>query len=213
VLLYELTDACVALLNKLLIDLQLEGFEFVLLIPLSVGPRVGGRLLLGSDEAELGIIDDFFDRSRPLIRFRFRDVAAGDLKAVEQKSGAAGIDLVGGDAAQDFSERDLEFGAVCGVSEGELIAFLFAQARVLYGRPVGCVVVAEVLAAQRAGAATPPVGMDMAAEIVGAIRRWGSFGGGVFDLFRDGHGGYPPSPGFGLKVFKNKDIGLDHGLA
>ena len=129
-LLFELTDARVTLLNKLSIDLQMEFFPFVLLTPLIVGPREGGSLFFGSDEAELGIVDDFFDRSRPLIRFRFGDVAAGYLKAVEQKAGSAGIDLVGSDATQDFAKRDLEGRAVRGIGEGELIAFLFPQTRV-----------------------------------------------------------------------------------
>jgi hypothetical protein len=199
VLLYELTDAYVALLNKLSIDLQMEFFSFVLLTPLIVGPRPRGRLLFRSDEAKLGIFDDFFDRSRPLIRFRFGDVAAGYLKAIEQKAGAAGIDLVGGDAAQDFTQRELKGGTIRGIGEVELIAFLFAQARVLDGRPVGGVVVAEVLAAQRPGAATPSVGVDMAAAVAGVIRRCGGFGGGLFDLFGDGHDGYPPPRGFVAK--------------
>jgi len=132
------------------------------------------------------------------------DVAAGYLKAVEQKAGAAGIDLIRGDEAQDFTERELEGGTVCGVGEGELTAFLLSQARVLYGRAVGGVVVAEVLAAQRPGAATPPVGVDMAAEIAGVIRRCSGFGGGLFDLFGDGYGGYPPPRGFVSKYSKIK---------
>ena len=203
-LLFELIDARVTLLDELLIDLQMEFFSFVLLTPLIVGPRPRGRLLFRSDEAKLGIFDDFFDRSRPLIRFRFGDVAASYLKAVEQKTGAAGIDLIGSDETQDFTERELEGGAVRGVGKGEFIAFLFAQARVLDGRPVGGVVVAEVLAAQRPGAATPPVGVHMAAEIAGVILRCGGFSGGVLDLFGDGHGGYPPPRGFVSKYSKIK---------
>jgi hypothetical protein len=202
VLLFKLTDARVTLLDELLIDLQPEGFEFVFLVPLPVGPGHRGRLLMGSDETEFGIVDDFFDRSRLLIRFRFWDVAAGYLKAVEQKAGAAGINLVGGDEAQNFTERELESGTVRGVGEAKFIAFLFAQARVLDGRAVGSVVVAEVLAAQRPGAATPPVGVDMAAAVAGVILRCGGFGGGVLDLLGDGHGGYPPPRGLAAKYSK-----------
>jgi hypothetical protein len=204
VLLFELTDACVTLLNQLLIDLQMESFPFVLFAPLFLGPRPRGSLFFGSDETEFGIFDDFFDRSRPLIRFRFGDVAAGYLKAVEQKAGAAGIDLVGGDAAQDFTQRELEVSAVCGVGKDEFIAFLSAQTRVLNRRPVGGMVVAEVLAAQRPGAATPPIGVDMAAEVAGVILRCGGFGGGLLDLVGDGHGGYPPPRGLVAKYSKIK---------
>lgn len=203
-LLFELTDARVTLLNQLLIDLQMESFPFVLFAPLILGPRPRGSLFFGSDEAELGIVDDFFDRSRPLIRFRFGDVAAGYLKAIEQKAGAAGIDLVGSDEAQDFTQRELKGGAVRGIGEVELIAFLSAQTRVLDRRPVGGVVVAEVLVAQRPGAATPPVGVDMAAKVAGVILRCGGFGGGVLDLLGDGHGGYPPPRGFASKYSKIK---------
>ena len=34
----------------------------------------------------------------------FGEVEAGDLEAVEQESGAAGIDVVGGDALEDFAD-------------------------------------------------------------------------------------------------------------
>jgi hypothetical protein len=44
----------------------------------------------------------------------FREVEAGDLKAVEEEAGAAGIDVVGGDALEDFADRGLDGGAVFG---------------------------------------------------------------------------------------------------
>jgi hypothetical protein len=42
----------------------------------------------------------------------FREVEAGDLKAVEEEAGAAGVDVVGGDALEDFADRGLDGGAV-----------------------------------------------------------------------------------------------------
>ncbi len=164
VLLFELADAVVTLLNELLIDLQMESFPCMLFAPLFLVPWPRGSLLIGSDEAELRIVDDFFNRLRLcFLRVRPGHVVAGYLKAIEQKAGAARIDLIGEDEAQNFSERELEGGAVRGVNEGKLIAFLFALARILDGRAVFGVVVAEVLAAQRPRAATPPISMDMAA--------------------------------------------------
>ena len=38
----------------------------------------------------------------------FGKVEASDLKAVEEEAGAAGVDVVGGDAAEDFSDRGLD---------------------------------------------------------------------------------------------------------
>jgi hypothetical protein len=44
----------------------------------------------------------------------FGEVEAGDLEAVEEKTGAAGVDVVGGDALQDFADGGLDGGAVLG---------------------------------------------------------------------------------------------------
>jgi hypothetical protein len=37
-----------------------------------------------------------------------REVEAGDLEAVEEEAGAAGVDVVGGDAAEDFADGALD---------------------------------------------------------------------------------------------------------
>jgi len=37
---------------------------------------------------------------------------AGDLQAVEQEAGAFGVDVVGGEAAQDLGDGELDGGAV-----------------------------------------------------------------------------------------------------
>jgi hypothetical protein len=44
----------------------------------------------------------------------FWQVEAGDLEAVEEEAGAAGIDVVGGDALEDFADGGLDGGAVFG---------------------------------------------------------------------------------------------------
>jgi hypothetical protein len=45
---------------------------------------------------------------------RFGEVEAGDLEAVEEEAGAAGIDVVGGDALQDLADGGLDGGAIFG---------------------------------------------------------------------------------------------------
>jgi hypothetical protein len=42
----------------------------------------------------------------------FGEVEAGDLEAVEEEAGAAGVDVVGGDALEDFADGGLDGGAV-----------------------------------------------------------------------------------------------------
>ena len=41
-------------------------------------------------------------------------VEAGDLEAVEEEAGAAGVDVVGGDALEDLADGGLDGGAVFG---------------------------------------------------------------------------------------------------
>jgi hypothetical protein len=41
-------------------------------------------------------------------------VEAGDLEAVEEQAGAAGVDVVGGNALEDFADGVLDGGAVLG---------------------------------------------------------------------------------------------------
>ena len=48
-----------------------------------------------------------------------REVDGGDLEAVEQEAGAAGVDLVAGDAAEDLADGELDGGAVFGQGEVE----------------------------------------------------------------------------------------------
>jgi len=55
----------------------------------------------------------------------FGQVKAGDLQAVEEQAGAAGVDVVGGDALEDFADGVLDGGAVFGVGDVEGAAFAF----------------------------------------------------------------------------------------
>jgi hypothetical protein len=45
----------------------------------------------------------------------FGEVETGDLEAVEEQAGAAGVNVVGGDALEDFSDGGLDAGAVMSV--------------------------------------------------------------------------------------------------
>ena len=97
----------------------------------------------------------------------FGEVEAGDLEAVEEEAGAAGVDVVGGDAAEDFADGGLEGGAVVGVGDGEVEGGAAASAGswVLCGLAGGVVVVAEVFAAEAEAAAAVAVGEDVAALV------------------------------------------------
>jgi hypothetical protein len=44
----------------------------------------------------------------------FGEVEAGDLEAVEEQASAAWVDVVGGDALEDFADGGLDRGAVFG---------------------------------------------------------------------------------------------------
>ena len=55
------------------------------------------------------------------------EIEAGDLKTVEEETGAAGVDAVGGDAEEDLADGVLDGGAVFGAGEGELGAAAFAS--------------------------------------------------------------------------------------
>jgi hypothetical protein len=44
------------------------------------------------------------------------EVEAGDLEAVEQEAGAAGVESVGGDALKDFADGELDAGSLASVA-------------------------------------------------------------------------------------------------
>jgi hypothetical protein len=165
----------------------------------------------GSQGAEGGVDDDLFDvlfgggvfalvtiaGARAGFGGGFgwgREVEAGDLEAVEEESGAAGIDLVGGDAAKDFADGGLDGGAILGerqVEGGLPGAALFGFGDWSSG---GVVVVAELFAAKAGTGTAASVGEDVAAlEAFGFVH------------------GVPPPQGLSAKVFEILGLWLDLG--
>lgn len=111
--------------------------------------------------------------------FGFGEVEAGDLEAVEEETGAAGVDVVGGDALEDLADGGLDGGAVFGERQVEGGAAAAALARVGDGFSGGVVVVAELFLAETGAGAAVSVGKDVAALVLFGV--WC----GVL------HGGYP----------------------
>ena len=96
----------------------------------------------------------------------FGEVEAGDLEAVEQQAGAARIDVVGGDALEDFADGGLDGGTVFRQRQVEGGAAAAALFWVGDGFSRGVVVVAELLAAQTGAGAAVAVGEDVAALVL-----------------------------------------------
>jgi hypothetical protein len=93
----------------------------------------------------------------------FGKVEAGDLEAVEEETGAAGVDVVGGDALEDFADGGLDGGTVFGKRQVEGGAAASALARLGDGLSGGVVVVTEFFVVQAGAAAAVAVGEDVAA--------------------------------------------------
>ena len=96
----------------------------------------------------------------------FGEVEAGDLEAVKEEAGAAGVDVIGGYAAEDLSDGMLDSGAVFGKRKVKAGAAGSPLLRVGDGFSGGVVVVAEVFSAQAGAAAAVAVGEDVAALIL-----------------------------------------------
>jgi hypothetical protein len=96
----------------------------------------------------------------------FGQVEAGDLKTVEEEASAAWINVVGGDAAQDFADGMLDGGAVLGVVHVEGRAAALALARVGDGAAGGVVVVTELLVTEAGADAAASVGEDVATLVL-----------------------------------------------
>ena len=137
---------------------------------------VGGVFLelgFGGEEAEGGVEDNLLDMRLGLgldlllVGGRggdgFGEALEGDLETVEEESGAAGVELVLGDAGEDFADRELDGGAVLGHGEDEGALAGAAAAELGDGFAGGVVVVAEVFAAERGRAAAAAFGEDVAA--------------------------------------------------
>jgi hypothetical protein len=78
--------------------------------------------------------------------FEAGQVGTGDLEAVEESAGALGVDVAGGDAAEDVVEGDLDRGAVV---DGLHFEDADAAGERSVRQPGAVVVVAEVLGAER----------------------------------------------------------------
>jgi len=62
-----------------------------------------------------GVFGDFFDGGLGFgFGVGFGEVLAGDLEAVEQEAGSFGVEIVGGQALEDFADGVLDGGAVFG---------------------------------------------------------------------------------------------------
>ena len=121
--------------------------------------------------AECGIVSELVDEVAG-VGFGFAggaagQVVAGDLEAVEEQAGAAGVDGFVGDAVEDFADRELDGGAVFGQGEVEFGANFAADAG--GGDAGGLVEVAEILLAEGGGLAAVAVGEDVAAEVFGGF--------------------------------------------
>jgi hypothetical protein len=137
----------------------------------------------GCEGAVSGVNDDLVDHLRNVFVVLAVDyrvgacdrgqVAAGDLEAVEEESGAFGVDLVAGDALENLADGELDGGAVVGEGDVEASAAAFAFVRIFDGA-AGCVmVVAEVFVAEAWAAAAVAVGEDVAAlETYGFGGNW-----------------------------------------
>ena len=134
---------------------------------------LGGFAYFGArgEDAQLGVGGDLFDDFDRFgfgvaVSRGFGEVETGDLEAVEEKAGAPGVDVVGGDAAENFADRVLDRGAVFGQRQVEGGAAALALMRVSDGFSGGVVVVAEVFSTQARAAAAVAVSEDMAALVL-----------------------------------------------
>jgi hypothetical protein len=138
----------------------------------------GGRAHLGArgKGAQFGIGGDVFYGFRGGFALGFGEVEAGDLETVEEEAGAAGIDFVGGDALEDFSDGGLDGGTV--FRQGQAEGGAAASALTWVSDRFSCcvVVVAEFFVAQAGAAATVAVGED-----VTALEAFWCFGSGIDD--------------------------------
>ena len=86
----------------------------------------GGLEFGDGGERAVGLVEhDFFHGSGwgmgglRLCLHGFREVRGGDLEAVEEEAGALEVEVVGGDAAEDFVDGELDGGAVLGGGQAE----------------------------------------------------------------------------------------------
>jgi hypothetical protein len=171
----------------------------------------------GGEGAELGVELDLFDRGGGVRddRSEAREGEAGDLQAVEQQAGAAGIQLIAGDALEDLDDGLLKAAAVSelgGQVEDGLLraaAFLVGLAGLQFaaadGPAAGVVVVTKTFLAESWAAAAMAVGEDVAALETG-------FGVRLDAGVRRRHVGSSPHRGFLGKVGRTLGLGPDFAI-
>ena len=125
-------------------------------------------------------------------------VSGGDLEAVEEEAGALGVDLVGGEGAEDFGEDDLDGAAVFEQGQGDgrglrrggggSVGYGFGGRDARISAAGLKVEVAEAVSADGDGAAFLSAGTDVLALVVGGV-------------LGDWHGYPPPPPLGGLVLF------------
>jgi hypothetical protein len=121
--------------------------------------------------AEAGIGDDLFEErgfGRGLLDSG--QVAAGNLKAVEEQAGALGVDTACGNALQDFGDGGLDGVTVLGQRDDEGGHAEVTLNALFNGAAGGVVVIAELFATQAGAAAAAAVGKDVAALITFVCR-------------------------------------------
>jgi len=134
-----------------------------------------GKFLDGGQVAQELVVGDFFEGLGGGLEFFLAgEVGAGDLEAVEEEAGTAGVEVVGGDALEDEADGELDGGAVLGDGEVEGGEAGLAGGGVGDGMAGGVVVVAEVFEAEGGGAAAASVDEDVAAALA-----FGLFDGGL----------------------------------
>ena len=138
------------------------------------GGIVRGEFGAGGESSVAGVGDDLFDDeifvlAPGLVGFVGREVERGDLEAVEEESGAAGVDGVGRDATENLTDGELDGSAILGEGEIEGGLARAAGARAGDGLAGGVVEVAELFPAEGGAAAAAAFGVDVAA--LEALRR------------------------------------------
>ncbi len=132
------------------------------------------------DGAVDGVEDELFDRCGALgfgVLLCGRQVAGGDLQAVEEQSGAFGVEVVGGEAGEDFGDGELDGGSVFEVSDRKRGLFGAAFAKVFHRAAVVVVKIAEIFFLECGRAAATAGGEDVTALEAGIYsggHAWGT---------------------------------------
>jgi hypothetical protein len=94
------------------------------------------------------------------------EVGTGDLEGVEEETGAAGVDVVRGDASENLAEGVLDAVSTAGYGKLEPVASGLPLLRIGDGSTGVVMVVAKFFSTEGRTAATMPVGPGVPAEVV-----------------------------------------------